>query len=96
MICENCGQTIETKQKYQFIELKSKHTFLGFQKIICPKCNYKHIYPLGKGYKVLYTVVLVIGLIILVVGIFAGYVFSPSILFIAAIIALYKDSQIRK
>lgn len=95
MKCQNCGQISETKQKGSF-SLDRNKSFLGFPKMTCPKCNHKNIYPLGNGYRTFYTILIILGVILFFVAIGTGSTFTPSILLIAAIIAMFKDSSIRK
>ena len=71
-------------------------TFLGFQKLTCPECKGNVIFPLTSGYRTTYWVVFVF----MVLGIFAsfsegGFAF-PGGLGIAVVIALVRDSIIKK
>lgn len=70
--------------------VKKEHTFLGFLKMICPKCQHKNVYPLSAAMRNFY-VILVLSVFVLP---FLG--FTPGWLFGAAIIALISDGSIRK
>lgn len=73
-----------------------KRTFLGFQKLTCPSCNAKVIYPLTRGYRITYWVIFAI-MVITVLGAFAqGGIGFPGGLGIAVLIALLKDWTIQK
>jgi rubrerythrin len=85
--CEQCGETSE---------VKIGRTFLGFNKAVCPKCNHQNIYPLGNGYRTFYIILISLGVLMFIVTISTGVTFTPGILLIAAIIAIFKDSSLRK
>lgn len=91
-VCNNCGTRFCARPT---------RSFVGFQKLGCPQCVQKLLYPLTSGYRAIYRVIVVF------VGVsFAGYVFGkgdvlwPGVTGIAAligaIIGLVKDVQIRK
>ncbi|MGH2404892.1 MAG: hypothetical protein ACRDGN_10565, partial [bacterium] len=71
-------------------------TFLGFQKLRCPKCSARLLYPLTAGYRVTYWVVLVSMLVGAVDILQQGEVPIPGLLVLGAILALVKDTQIRR
>ena len=86
--CEQCNNDLS--------EIKIKRTFLGFHKIICPKCNHKNIYPLGSGYRVFYIILVIIFAFWFLVALSTGTILFPGLLLVAAAVAIYKDSSMRK
>ena len=70
-------------------------SFLGFQKLTCPKCHENLTYPLTKGYRNIYWVILCIMIVSFIFALTQGKVSFPGILGIAAIIALIKDKKIK-
>lgn len=93
VICTKCDTRFEAKPK---------RSFLGFLKFICPKCKEKLIYPLTKGFTVLYwALAILLGLSFLgsLDNITRGEIVFPGglgILAIGGIIALIKNKSIKK
>ena len=89
--CNNCSGRFRAKPT---------RSFLGFQKLGCPQCGRKLLYPLTSGYRAIYwAFVLLFGL-----G-FTAYLFGNEVLWpggtgivalIAGIIGLVKDGMIQK
>jgi hypothetical protein len=73
-----------------------KRSFLAFQKMRCPGCSKDVVYPLTKGYRVIYWMILALTLVAVVINISIGRVTYPSLLGFAAFIALVEDARIRK
>ena len=73
-----------------------EQSFLGFQKITCQNCGERLLYPLTKGYRIAYFVLLILMGIMLVNGLKDGNVGFPGGIGIAIIIALVRDCSIRK
>ena len=73
-----------------------KRTFLGFQRLQCPSCSAKVVYPLTKGYRVTYWVLLIF-MIFAIIGAFAqGGIGLPGGLGVAVLIALVRDWIIKR
>src|SRR5690348_7133411 len=70
-------------------------TFLGFQKLSCPK-GHRVVYPLTKGYRITYIVLLVLMVITIVGNAAQGKIAVPGILGVLVIIGLLRDWNIRK
>lgn len=83
-ICTNC--------RTKFRETP-KRTFLGFQKLRCPKCLQQIIYPLTAGYRVTYWTLLCLAII---AAVSQGNIPIPGGLGIAMIIAIVRDVRIRR
>ena len=91
-VCNKCGARFRARPT---------RSFLGFQKLVCPKCVQKLLYPLTSGYRAIYWVI-----VVLVGFSLAGYFFGkgdvlwPGVTGIAAlmgaILGLFRDVQIRK
>jgi hypothetical protein len=85
--CPSCGAIFNAQPK---------RTFLGFQKLGCPNCKKKVVYPLTKGYRITYWVLFAF-MVLSVVGAFArGEIGVPGGLGIAVAIALIIDWRIKK
>lgn len=86
-VCSHC--------KHQFTDIP-KRSFLGFQKLNCPKCKEEVLYPLTSGYRTTYWVLLVI-MILSIAGSFSrGEIGLPGGIGIAVVIALISDWNIKK
>lgn len=86
-VCSHC--------KHQFTDIP-KRSFLGFQKLNCPKCKEEVHYPLTSGYRTTYWVLLVI-MILSIAGSFSrGEIGVPGGIGIAVVIALVRDWSIKK
>lgn len=73
-----------------------KRTFLGFQKLACPECKRDLVYPLTRGYRIAYCVLVVL-MVLSIVGSFSrGEIGVPGGLGIAVAIALIRDWTIKK
>ncbi len=86
MVCEKCKESSEVKVRL---------SLLGFPRWNCPKCKQENIYPLGVGYRNFYIVLVILGVSIFFYAIGTGRPYTPGLLLIAAIIALYKDNKMR-
>ena len=85
--CRSCGTAFVAEPK---------RTFLGFQRLTCPTCKGKVVYPLTRGYRITYWVILAM-MALAIVGAFAQGGFGlPGGLGIAVMIALLRDWTIRK
>jgi hypothetical protein len=87
IICSHCKEAIEGKPK---------RTFLGFQRYTCESCKKPTVYPLTSGYRAIYWVAIVVFALGSLMALQQGNVLIPSILLIAAIVALIKDKSIQK
>ncbi|MGA2527328.1 MAG: hypothetical protein ABSF79_12045 [Smithellaceae bacterium] len=86
-VCQNCSR--------RFTEVP-KRSFLGFQKVACPSCEKKSTYPLTSGYRATYWVLLALMVVGFIGTLSQGGIAGPGIFGIAIIIALIKDSSIKK
>ena len=86
LVCEKCGESSE---------VKVGKSLLGFPRWNCPKCKTENIYPLGSGYRNGYTILVALGVLLFFVAVSSGRSYTPGIILIAAIIALYKDNKMR-
>lgn len=73
-----------------------KRSFLGFQKLSCPKCKVNVIYPLTSGYRTTYWVLLVFMLLSIAGSFSRGEIGVPGGIGIAVVIALIRDWSIKK
>jgi phage FluMu protein Com len=73
-----------------------KQSFLGFQKISCPACKAELTYPLTKGYRTTYWVILGLMIAIIINAFSQGGFGYPGGIGIAVIFALLRDRSIRK
>jgi DNA-directed RNA polymerase subunit RPC12/RpoP len=85
--CSNCGR------EFRAVPKKS---FLAFQKMRCPGCSKDVVYPLTKGYRVIYWVIVALILVVVVINVSNGQVTYPTLLGFAAVFALVEDARIRK
>ena len=72
-----------------------KRSFLGFLKFTCPSCRKTFLYPLTRGYRIAYWIVVVLVGVACIVGLILGEVVAPGLLAIAAAIALAKDHSVK-
>lgn len=86
-ICSSCGE--------KFIGKPSK-TFLGFQKMKCPSCKSKVLYPLTNGYRAIYWVLFFIMLLAILGSFQQGGFGLPGGIGLAVIVALLKDRALKK
>ena len=87
VVCRSCGDNFTGKPS---------RTFLGFQKLKCPKCGKDVVYPLTRGYRITYWILLV-GMIVAVVGnARQGLVSFPGLIGVGIIIAVIRDFQIQR
>jgi len=86
-ICRQCHETFHQQPK---------RSFLGFQRLKCPRCSREVMYPLTSGYRITYWIF--VGLMVLVVAaaLAQGQVASPGLIGIAMMWALYEDSRLRR
>lgn len=80
---------------HQFSAIPTK-SFLGFQKLDCPSCNAKVTYPLTKGYRITYMVILALMVLTIISSFSQGSIGFPGGLGIAVIIALVIDFNLRR
>jgi hypothetical protein len=72
-----------------------KRSFLGFPKFTCPSCSKIFLYPLTKGYRILYWVFIAIFSAISLAALLAGKIAFPGALVIVGAIAIAKDFSIK-
>jgi hypothetical protein len=75
---------------------KPARTFLGFQRLRCPKCSQQVDYPLTSGFRITYWVLVALMALAVVVNLSEGKIAVPGILGILIIVALARDWKIRK
>ncbi len=86
-----------TKCRTKFTYLmKPKKSFLGFQKLYCPTCKSKVLYPLTKGFRITYQIFFVWMLIAIAFTFSQGFIGLPSWIAVLVMIALFKDRSMRK
>lgn len=77
-ICPHCGHSFSGV---------AKKSFLGFQKFSCPNCSKEFTYPLFRGYRITYWILLAVAL---------GFMLSsggrPNIFFVLMSIAVMVDA----
>lgn len=86
-ICEHCGKLIDEKPRV---------SFLGFQRHTCPSCGKDTMYPLTRGYRLIYRLLLVMALLGFISYAAQGQIAIPGVLGIATIVALVQDYRLRK
>jgi hypothetical protein len=86
-ICRRCSTQFRAQPK---------RTFLGFQKLQCPKCTQEVLYPLTSGYRVTYWVFLALMVVIFVANLSEGVITFPGLIGIGVIVGLIRDGQIRR
>ena len=87
VVCTECHSTFNATPK---------RSFLGFLQFVCPKCNRKVVYPLTSGYRIFYWIVFTYMVIVSVVAFKQGGFAIPGLIGIAVIIALIKDTSIKR
>jgi DNA-directed RNA polymerase subunit RPC12/RpoP len=75
---------------------RPKRSFMGFQKLKCPSCGKKVLYPLTTGYRVIYWVLLALMGYSLSLNWSAGRVASPGLIGFAIMAALVNDLRMRR
>jgi hypothetical protein len=85
--CMSCGTQFSAEPT---------RTFLGFQRITCPKCTKDVLFPLTSGYRITYWVILIIMVLSAIGYLSKGEIPIPGLLGVAVIIGLIKDMRIRK
>ena len=85
--CINCNASAE----YEI-----KKSFLGFQKFKCKECEQENLYPLTKGYRITYWVVVIWFSLFSMASIIRGEIPLPGILVIGGIWGLIADFKIQK
>ncbi|MGH2396554.1 MAG: hypothetical protein ACRDFW_06110 [bacterium] len=73
-----------------------KRTFLGFQRLVCPHCSRRVLYPLTTGYRATYWVFVGFMGLVIVTSLATGTIAFPGLIGLAMIWALDKDRRIRK
>ena len=73
-----------------------RKTFLGFQKLVCPRCRNGLAYPLTRGYRIFYWVMLVLMGLMIVEAFAQGDFALPGIVGICMIVALVRDARLRR
>ena len=71
-------------------------TFLGFQRLICPRCGGRLAYPLTRGYRIFYWVMLVLMALMIAAAFAQGDFAFPGVIGICMIVALVRDAQLRR
>ena len=71
-------------------------TFLGFQKLVCPRCRNRLAYPLTRGYRIFYWGMLVLMGLMIVAAFAQGDFAFPGGIGICMIVALVRDAQLKK
>ncbi len=75
---------------------RPKRTFLGFQRLPCPNCSRKVIYPLTSGYRTTYWVFVALMILVIIINLASGNIVAPGLIGLAMIWALDKDRRVRK
>lgn len=86
-VCKKC------KTKFN---ASPNRSFLGFQNLNCPSCQEPLTYPLTKGYRLTYQVILALMVISALGMLSQGQIGFPGGIGIAIIFALFRDRSIRK
>ena len=71
-------------------------TFLGFQRLKCPRCNREVVYPLTSGFRITYWVVVALMAFAVVANAAEGRIAVPGLIGILIIVALVRDWKLRK
>lgn len=69
---------------------------LGFIRFDCPACEKDIHYPLTKGYRIVYWVILTAAPILAVIAFRQGYLFVPGLFWIGALAALGNDGYLKR
>lgn len=85
--CDHCGSS--------FVATPTR-TFLGFQRITCPNCRAKIIYPLTSGFRVTYWVIAILMLLYAINAFMSGGYAYPGGIGLAVLFAIYRDRTLRK
>jgi hypothetical protein len=85
--CTSCG--------LEFRKVPKK-SFLAFQKMRCPYCSKDLVYPLTKGYRIIWWTVVALMLVVVIVNASNGRASYPTLLGFAAVFALVEDARIRR
>ena len=81
--------------QHQFKE-SPQRSFLGFQKMDCPHCHEKVIYPLTSGFRTTYLIIVAVIALSIIANLSQGQIGFPGLIGLAIIYALIRDWQIRK
>ena len=84
-----------THCQHQFKETPER-SFLGFQKLDCPHCHEKVIYPLTSGFRTTYLIIVAVIALSIIGSLSQGQIGFPGLIGLAIIYALIRDWQIRK
>lgn len=84
--CDHCGN--------RFVAMPTR-TFLGFQRLICPKCSGKTIYPLTTGFRITYWILAALMLLFIANAFNSGGYAYPGGVGLAILFAIYKDWRLR-
>lgn len=73
-----------------------KRSFLGFQKVACPSCQQAETFPLTKGFRTTYIVIVALMALTILMALQQGEIGFPGLLGILVIAALVIDANIKK
>jgi len=75
---------------------KPTRSFLGFQKLTCPHCSHRVLYPLTSAYRTTYWVILALMAVAVYADLAGGGIATPSPIVMLVILALVRDARMRK
>ncbi len=86
-----------TKCHVAFAQERSlSRSVLGFSRFDCPACGENIHYPLTRGYKGIYWLLVVAAPVLGVIAFRQGYVFIPGLFWIGALVALGNDGYFKR
>lgn len=85
--CGHCGHRFRAVPK---------KTFLAFQKMRCPNCSKDVVYPLTRGYRAIYWMIVALMIGLVIINISEGRTSYPGLIAFAAVFALAEDARIRR
>jgi len=92
-LCHHCRETITPRTK-------PKRDFLGFTKVVCPKCNLESKYPLSAAYSTIYLIMLLgnIGYVFYALSRDGRFTLNPFGLVVLAFVAigLVQNSRLKR
>lgn len=84
------------RQCHESFRQQPKRTFLGFQRLKCPRCSREVVYPLTPGYRATYWILVGLMALVTIGSLAQGQVAFPGLLGLAVIWGLIEDSRLRK
>lgn len=85
--CRHCKQSVAASPT---------RTFLGFQKTTCPHCNTVETFPLTKGFRTTYIVIVALMVLTILMAIQKGEIGFPGLIGVLVIAALVLDANLKK